>query len=89
MEDKCQRCGDVGSDRRTLWMACMYEMRELGLPFEMKQLNKDGAFFYTLLVCKDCRADWLKSIKYWFNSKPQVVTYQDRLPWSPAIPEDV
>ena len=30
----CQRCGEDGYDRRTLWMACFYEMSELGLPFE-------------------------------------------------------
>jgi hypothetical protein len=36
--EKCQRCGEVGEDRRTLWMACFYEMRELGLPFERKSL---------------------------------------------------
>ena len=30
----CQRCGEAGEDRRTLWMACSYEMKELGLPFE-------------------------------------------------------
>lgn len=27
--EKCDRCGYVGDDRRTLWMACFYEMREL------------------------------------------------------------
>jgi len=36
--EKCQRCGEVGEDRRTLWMACFYEMQELGLPFERKSL---------------------------------------------------
>jgi hypothetical protein len=33
-EEKCDRCGEVGQDRRTLWMACLYKMSELGLPFE-------------------------------------------------------
>ena len=33
--EKCARCGTLGHDRRTLWMACFYEMRELGMPFEM------------------------------------------------------
>lgn len=32
--EKCVRCGEVGEDRRTLWMACFYEMAELGLPFD-------------------------------------------------------
>lgn len=29
----CQRCGEVDEDRRTLHMACFYDMDELGLPF--------------------------------------------------------
>lgn len=33
-KEKCDRCGEVGEDRRTLWHACLYEMGELGLPFE-------------------------------------------------------
>lgn len=36
--EKCVRCGEVGEDRRTLWMACFYDMDELGLPFEQKIL---------------------------------------------------
>jgi len=26
--------------------------------------------FYTLTVCKECRADWMMVIKNWFNEKP-------------------
>jgi hypothetical protein len=33
-QEVCQRCGEAGEDRRTLQMACFYEMRELGIPFE-------------------------------------------------------
>lgn len=32
--EKCARCGEVGEDRRTLFMACFYEMSELKVPFE-------------------------------------------------------
>ena len=32
--DICQRCKERGEDRRILWMACLYEMMELGLPLE-------------------------------------------------------
>jgi len=32
--EKCDRCGEVDEDRRTLWMACFYKMEELGLPFK-------------------------------------------------------
>ena len=30
----CQRCGEIGEDRRTLYMACFYAMEELNVPFE-------------------------------------------------------
>lgn len=102
--EKCQRCGEVGEDRRTLWMACLYEMSELGLPFgndvrfraSLEQLTRmkgptqiklstgealnltSGSVktsgelfpekFYTLRVCKDCRADWMFAIKGWFEN---------------------
>ncbi|HMI68977.1 MAG TPA: hypothetical protein VK510_03210 [Solirubrobacteraceae bacterium] len=32
--ERCQRCHAVGLDRRTLWMSCLYNMLELGMPFE-------------------------------------------------------
>lgn len=102
-DSTCQRCGEVGEDRRTLWMACFYEMQELGLPFGRKSLlEADPAHlklhkpaptlplgngvsinigggevttdqplgvrgFYTLRVCKDCRATWMSAIKNWFE----------------------
>jgi hypothetical protein len=33
-KEKCMRCGEVDYDRRTLWMACFYDMAELDVPFE-------------------------------------------------------
>jgi len=32
LHEKCERCGVIGQDRRTLYMACLYEMRALGIP---------------------------------------------------------
>ena len=111
--EKCVRCGDVGEDRRTLWMACFYAMEELGVPFERLMIRgtrhkyvgekvvrpsltrEDGAVFpqfevpeysetpegsvgdrefFTLRVCKDCRSDWMATIKKWFNDPPTVRT---------------
>lgn len=34
--EKCQKCGDPGPDLRLLWMACFYEMMELGIPLEKR-----------------------------------------------------
>lgn len=66
MSDICVRCGDVGEDRRTLWMACLYAMEELKLPFDIVEMKPQR--MYTLLVCKDCRASWMKAIKAWFDA---------------------
>ena len=37
--EQCQRCGKVGYDRRTLWMACFYAMEELEMPLEQVQIT--------------------------------------------------
>lgn len=95
--EKCQRCGEVGQDRRTLWMACLYSMNELSIPFneraiegrimirtgtretivgpvalfEIDKAAPSSKFgFYTLLVCKQCRGEWMESIERWFNHQP-------------------
>lgn len=39
MSEKCERCGEVGEDRRTLWMACLYEMMELSVPFKLSAIK--------------------------------------------------
>jgi hypothetical protein len=103
-EEKCQRCGEEGEDRRTLWMACFYAMEELQIPFgetvlfhakteeleparepvavetsrKEKIVLQSGTMrssgeltpqhLYTLRVCKDCRADWLDTIRSWFTT---------------------
>lgn len=97
----CQRCGQRGEDRRTLWHACFYAMDELNVPFEQVQITghfckQDGTEmlkflqkevpkfaepdpseqahnykFFTLRVCKECRADWMQAIQTWFLTKPE------------------
>ncbi len=64
--EECQRCHAVGPDRRTLWMACFYAMEETGLPFD-KKASGDREF-YTLRVCKTCRADWMQFLGLWFQT---------------------
>lgn len=100
--ETCQRCGEEGQDRRTLWMACFYNMDELGMPTKLEVLLDADASectpakepgkitvggqsinlssgtvrcsgeltprgFYTLRVCKKCRADWMTMIKAWWE----------------------
>lgn len=74
MSEMCVRCHEIEEDSRTLWMACLYDMNELQLPFEKKQIkDEDDNFhrFYTMRVCKDCRADWMTAIQKWFNTGKQ------------------
>ena len=66
--EKCDRCGEEGPDRRTLYMACLYKMEEFDVPF--KEVETDAGHFYILVVCKNCRADWLQAIEDWFKAKP-------------------
>lgn len=66
--EACQRCGEVGLDRRTLQMACFYDMDEMGLPFT-KQQPVTGSPYYTLRVCKACRGSWMAAITDWFNAR--------------------
>ena len=99
MSTKCEKCGSVGSDRRTLWMSCMYAMNELDVPFtevsingslcekvgedtiahdikipkfaepDPSQARKYG--FYTMKVCKRCRAEWMGAIEDWYKTQPE------------------
>jgi len=50
-----------------LWMACLYAMDELDIPFEVQDR---GGKFFTLFVCKRCRAEWLQAIEKWFHATP-------------------
>ena len=59
--DKCARCGKFGDDRRTLQMAGMVDMSQLGIPFE----SVKG--YYTICVCKKCRGTWMVSLQEWFS----------------------
>lgn len=96
MSEKCDRCGEVDEDRRTLWMACFYAMNELRVPFKnvairgvhqsqtgvehLKMIDVDIPVFtdtpeaeerqhnfFTLRVCKGCRAEWMGAIEKWFT----------------------
>jgi hypothetical protein len=95
-DERCQRCGELGQDRRTLWMACFYAMDEMPVPFTELAIHGRPVAksseaplgllghtvttyaepdesqpprnhpFYTLRVCKDCRASWMAAIEHWF-----------------------
>lgn len=86
MSEKCIRCGNAGVDRRTLWMACLYDMSELDVPFEKNHLysiscadNGCGKIqpkeMFTLRVCKRCRSEWMDAIQRWFHADPKGVDH--------------
>lgn len=68
MGERCDRCNSTGQDRRTLWMACFYAMNELPVPFTGQRLGERN--FFTLRVCKRCRAEWMAAIAAWFAATP-------------------
>jgi hypothetical protein len=68
---ECQRCHELGEDRRTISMSCLYDMDELGIPFKHKiiqnTISGNNNNFYTLTVCKQCRGSWMEAQVNWFN----------------------
>lgn len=68
MSESCQRCRKESEDLRTLWMSCFYAMEELPIPFAMVETSALPRHFYTLRVCKDCRAEWMRAIQAWFEA---------------------
>lgn len=79
MTKACQKCKEEGDDLRTLWMSCFYNMNELNIPFTKEIIIEGGIHdahpnthhnFFTLRVCKDCRADWMAMIRAWWNMPP-------------------
>jgi hypothetical protein len=59
--EACQRCKETGQDRRTLNLSCFYALEETGIPFSIKEGT------YSLRICKQCRADFMKDLKKWFS----------------------
>ena len=58
-------------------MSCGYDMNELGLPFDQARLTGASGTSrecYFLRVCKDCRADWMRTIQSWFLKGQEAAT---------------
>ena len=82
---KCQRCeqNEVSTiessiDLRTIVMSCGYDMSEFSMPLQ-KQERGWKLPFYSLKVCKPCRADWLYALETWFNSPHRVKMYANEI----------
>ena len=42
---------------------------EINEHIESTPIESSEHLYYTLRVCKDCRADWMQAIKKWFDEK--------------------
>jgi hypothetical protein len=60
--DTCMLCHAEGPDKRTLKLACFYEVREL-----VPELVDEGEL-YQLRICKFCRATLLSKLGLWRNA---------------------
>lgn len=49
-EYTCQVCGDVGDDRRNIYVSCLYGLEEVSDKFTRTEDNQ-----YKIRVCKGCR----------------------------------
>lgn len=79
MKEKCQVCGQVDEDIRHVGVECFYAVDEV-VPEAEEQLvlQRSGKRFpwgYTIVCCKDCRADFLGVLKRWKDSKGNHETF--------------
>ena len=66
--DTCQVCGSVGEDRRTLFIRCFYQLKEVSSLFIdlfHVENHKDGG--YALRICKGCRSALLSKLAEWIT----------------------
>lgn len=73
--DGCQRCGEKVPDLRTLRLSCLVDFSETLIPFTLD----DGV--YKLVICKDCRGDFICILQHWFNKKPEWIVAIEKLRW--------
>lgn len=68
--DLCMLCGAYGSDKRSLFMSCFYDISEV-VPemidlFDVEGL-KDRDWY--LRICKTCRGELLDHLQQWRNER--------------------
>lgn len=66
-EKQCQRCKEWGQDRRVLYLSSFWQLTDLGLPFEVRDISDPPIRIYCLTICKDCRTEWHQALRGWFN----------------------
>jgi len=67
-DDLCMLCNAYGEDKRSLFIACLYDIKEV-VPeaidiFDVPHLKDRG---YYLRICKNCRGELLSKLSDWRN----------------------
>ena len=64
-QDLCQICGAYGNDKRSLYMGCFYDLKEVAPEFlslwYASRSERTRSLFY-LRICKSCRAEILEAV---------------------------
>lgn len=77
----CQVCGELGEDKRRLFVDCGWDMSKMLSPFKLVQ----GEFptrGYDMYFCKDCRTKFLAAIDRWFTSQYKEPEKEHEPPYS-------
>lgn len=65
--DLCQCCHAYGSDKRSLFVACFYQIDEM-IPEFIDLHNTDSPQRgYYMRICKTCRARFLRHLEQWYE----------------------
>lgn len=64
-EDRCQMCSDIGDDRRSLMLRCLYDISEV-VPEAIDTFDVAIDFNgYYIRICKACRGRFLGKLEEW------------------------
>jgi hypothetical protein len=63
-EYTCQVCGDVGEDRRNIYVSCLYDLGEVSDKFTRTEDNQ-----YKVRVCKGCRVVFMDMLGNFVEGK--------------------
>lgn len=71
--DTCQVCGTKGDDRRTLFISCLYNLKEVSPLFIDLYDTQQREKGFGLRICKGCRVTLLGLLYAWIEMKGRLV----------------
>jgi len=66
VDSACQVCGELGEDKRRIFVDCGWDMSKMAAPFKLVQ-GEFPARGYDMYFCKDCRTKFLTAVDDWFG----------------------